>query len=203
MMKYLFVFFLLSGCATFRGAEEVITLKTSPEGAKVAITHTDGKLVELGVTPIKIDLRSEDVKRARQDHLIHLTVMKSGFVSQKILIDTVSRKKIELDVLLVELSTWTNPDSEVSSQHAERLIGKIQQVNRLMAQRQLPEALEKIDSLITQYPKASVLFSMKGSLQLLLGQKQAAIASYQQSLAINKDNVEAKKILEKLQGGRP
>lgn len=202
-MKVLLLLLMFASCSLFPAKKADLEIKSQPEGASVLLTQADGKQVELGTTPLKLSFDANEVKSAKRDGLLSFTITKAGFVPQKILLDTSTRKQVELEVTMVELATWTNPDSETASQHAERLIGKIQQVNRLMSQRQLPEALDKIDVLIAQYPKASVLFSMKGSLQLLLGQKQAAIASYQQCLAINKDNVEAKKMLEKLQGGSP
>lgn len=203
MNKLFFILIFLTSCSSSKAPGDGISVISQPAGALVQAIRNDGKLIDLGQTPLRVDLKSSSIRETKKDHIVSLMVSRSGYVPQRLMVDTTSRKLIEVEVGLTELTSWTNPDSEVSSQYAESLIVKIQQVNRLKNQKQLPEAISKVDGLIQQYPKASVLYSMKGSLQLLLGQKEGAMASYQQSLAINKDNIEAKQMLEKLQGGKP
>jgi hypothetical protein len=81
--------------------EPDLVIRSIPAGAEVKVSLGDDKFLDLGTTPLKLSLRSRDLSQAKKDELLSLTVIRSGFVPQRILLDTSARKQVEIEVKLL------------------------------------------------------------------------------------------------------
>lgn len=73
---------------------------------------------------------------------------------------------------------------------------------RFMSKDKMPEALAVLQWAIAIFPKSGNLHDSLGEVQLKAGQREAAIASYEKSLALDPGNDNAKKVLAELRAGK-
>lgn len=179
-----------------------ITVDSNPKEAEVSYLAPSGEFKLIGKTPLTID--DSIVKswfEAKQEYAV-LRVAKSGFVIENLFIDLNGRYKVAYTADLKAIDVWNNKEMEISSNAANRLAVKVQQINHQIFNKNFQEALSNSEVLIEQFPKAHVFYDMKGSILFLMGNKNEAMASYQKSLSLNPDNNEARKMIQRVNGDR-
>ena len=80
----------LSGCASiFNGPTQVVTIRSAPEGAGVAVTNRAGEKIHTGVTPVTLTLRRGAGYFRAETYTVRLT--KEGFADKELtIVGTVS-----------------------------------------------------------------------------------------------------------------
>lgn len=153
--------------------------------------------VSLGVTPLQKN--TEEIQEYGQGDYVSLRLVKEGHVSENYVINIDSSDRISVFGNLEEIADWTSPASEGSSTVANKLVSSVQLVNSAIKKGEFEKALADVNRLITQFPKASILHDLKGTIHYLNGRLDRSIASYQESLKINPSNIQTKQMLEKIQ----
>lgn len=184
-------------------AKNKIQIISTPSKATVSAYSPQTKeFQELGQTPLT--LKDEDRAKLMKGgkEYIALKLTKPGYAVESLIIDTKIRDKIDFIATLNRLEIWTDPSAEASSTVANKLATKIQKINKNIFKKKLPNALIQVNSLIDQYPKAPIFYDMKGSILLLMGKNRESIIAYRKSLALQPDNIDSQKALDKLTGGK-
>lgn len=200
MMRTFFItilFYILGGCATVTP----LKIESNPVKAKVYLyDQTQKKFVSIGDTPFLLDKKEEEkLLGSSSNDLVAFKIEKPGYAVEHIIYDRRSRKKLSYLLQLKEIELWSDQDAEMSSKLATDIAKKVQKINTLIVQKELADALEIIESLIAQYPKAYIFYDMKGSVHLLKGNNNLAITSLKKSLSLNPDNPDSMRVLSVLQ----
>jgi Tfp pilus assembly protein PilF len=74
---------------------------------------------------------------------------------------------------------------------------------RYMGKDKLPEALAVLQWAVALFPNSGNVYDSLGEVQLKAGQRDAAKASYEKSLALDPKNDKARKVLAEMQAGAP
>lgn len=192
----------LTSCSMMKSLRREITIDSTPSEAEVSYLASSGEFRVIGKTPLTIeDSVVKEWQDSKQDYAI-VRVAKSGYVMENLFIDLNGRYKLSFSAQLKALDVWNNKETENSSNAANKVALKVQHINHQIFTKSFQEALTNTENLIEQFPKAHVFYDMKGSILLLMGRKNEALASYQKSLSLNPDNNEAKKMLQRVNGER-
>lgn len=185
-----------AGVKTFKVLSE-------PSKAKVSYFESSQKTyLPLGESPVILDKKKiESLKGFGKDFLI-LRVQKSGYAVENLIIDTTTKNNIDYLLKLKPLESWANKEASSSSRLANNIARNVQNINRDILAKDLSEALKKTNKLIDQYPKANVFFDIKGSIFLLKGEENKALASFKKSLSLEPDNIETQKVIQVLEKKR-
>jgi tetratricopeptide (TPR) repeat protein len=201
MTDRLFIVVLLlqiSACSIFKNASRQIEVISSPHGASVSVLSKTGNFAVIGKTPLLLDekLIGQWIKDGNE--YIILRLEKSGHAVENLFVDLNSRHRLNFTATLKSIDVWNLQEAELSSANANKLTTKIQQINQFVLKKDFESALKRTDGLMEQFPKAHVFLDMKGSIYLLMGRRQEALASYQKSLQLNPDNSDAIRAIERL-----
>jgi tetratricopeptide (TPR) repeat protein len=189
----------LGGKTSFNREVEITSF---PGGAEVAYFDTQTKKFRsLGQTPLVVDEKTINEWLASKQEFVGFKISKSGHIQENIFIDIKKRHKLAYQVDLKPVDIWHDKEREISSTAANRLAQRVQAINKKLLTKNFQAALSDTEILIEQFPKAHVFYDIKGSLLLLMGKEKESLASYQQSLKLNPDNLEAKTMVDKLKGG--
>lgn len=168
---------------------------------KVKVSIKDAKSTnfqDIGHTPVNVN--SSKLKLLESSEYVTIRLSKEGHISENYLINLKGRNKFRIVGQLNRVADWTVPASEYSSYVANDIISKTQLVNSYVKKGKFNNALQKVDKLLESFPRAAILYDLKGSILLLKGDKGRSIASFQKSLNLNPDNDKTKKVLTKLKG---
>lgn len=158
---------------------------------------TDEKVEDLGPTPFKMSLKDLREKTG-QSEWIQVVVQAPGYVAENFILSANQTNAVDLKIKLKPIEWWNDTTKSMSS-HVINQIGKIiQKIYINIRQGKLDEALEMTEKLIVEYPQASFLLDIKGSIQVLQGNKAEAISSFERSLQLSSDNPETISILKDL-----
>jgi tetratricopeptide (TPR) repeat protein len=191
----------LSSCSFIKSGQQEISINSNPAEAEVGYLTANGDFRSLGKTPLKLDQQQLSTLKKEDKQFSSFQIKKSGHAVENLLVDVRTNNKIDYFANLKPIDAWNDKELEVSSTSANRLAQKIQMINQMVLKKEHDKALLQIDFLIQQFPKANTFYDMKGSVLLLMGKKTEATASYQKSLALNPDNVQAQRVLSKIKVG--
>jgi tetratricopeptide (TPR) repeat protein len=204
-MRNLFLLSLVvttASCSFSKQMNREVVIDSSPKGADVSYLSPSGQFKVIGQTPLTVEPAIiKEWLNSKSEYAV-IKVSKSGYVVENLFIDLNGRYKLAYNADLKQVDAWNNKEMEVSSNLANKLAQKVQQINQQVFNKNFDSALKDTELLIDQYPKAHVFYDIKGSILFLKGQRAEAINSYQKSLSLNPDNNEAKKMLEKVKGER-
>ena len=195
MLLLIFTIFTVS-CAGMKG----ITIESNPVEAEVFIyDNVQKKYLAIGKTPLNLsDEKLKEYKDIGKD-FIALRIEKAGHIVEHIIYDVNTKTKINYLLEMKPLELWADKEGFASSHLANDIARKVQMINRDILKKDLEKALNRIDALIEIYPRAYVFYDMKGSIYLLKGNSQKALASLNQSLSIFPDNNETREIVKVLE----
>lgn len=189
-MKKFIPLLILVGCST----TSKLTVMTKPEKATVTYYNEKSQSYEsIGETPFSIS-----GKQLKENKMGVLRVEKPGYVTENIVIPTTSLGSTDVSLNLRENSQWISKESKSISKVAEDIADHLNQINRYTNSRSYTEALGVTNKLINKYPETSIFYDIRGSIHLLLNQKEEAKRNFQKSLEINPANLKTKALLEKI-----
>lgn len=197
---FLCLFLLLNfagACARFRPLSPSIDVTTDKQ-AKVSLwDEKTEKAQELGTTPFQSSYK-ELFEKSGDHEWISLIVSAPGYVSENIIVPRSQTSALNIKMKLQPIEWW-NDTSRAQPSHVINQMGKnLQRIYIIIRQGKLEEAQTIVERLIAEYPLAPFLLDLKGSIQVLKGQKNEAISSYERSLQISSDNPETINILNDL-----
>ncbi len=181
----------------FRPTTAEISISTDKTASVGFWDSTHEKVEELGPAPFKINLK-ELREKSGQSEWIQLVVQAPGYAPENIILPANQSTAMDLKIKLKPIEWWNDTTKSMSS-HVINQMGKIiQKIYINIRQGKLDEALGMTEKLIVEYPQASFLLDMKGSIQVLQGHKSEAISSFERSLQLSSDNPETISILKDL-----
>lgn len=198
IQNFLIVILLVSlnSCSTALRPERdsLLTLTSSPEGASIYEVNRDNhSLKELGQTPYKLS------KTAKNKHtFLYFQVEKQGHVPQFIVVELTQNHHHKIHVKLKNLANWSDEAQNHTTQLLQSFGEKQNQVNSLVKAKRHKEALVLINQLVSDYPKVSILYQMRGSIHLLMNQKTSAIKDYERAQVLAPQNIELKNFIRAL-----
>jgi tetratricopeptide (TPR) repeat protein len=212
LLRFFFLFSLLvstSSCIEStkqwfgKAKKRLLILETNPSNAEVSFYNVDSKKFEvLGRTPIEIDI-DEIVKINKSPKAISLMVSKKGYVKENLLAPLRGYSHLYYTVNMDAVKWWVDPNDENASYIVHYLGTSVREVYSLIRIKQLDVAMGQVDKLLDQFPGIPIFHDIKGSIYLLKGDKQKAIAEYQRSLQLRPDNPDTLKKLMDLKVAVP
>ena len=199
LVLILFVF-VLQSCSSIPKEEAQLEISANNEAMVSIYDQETDKIFDLGKTPLKITT-SELRERTAKSPWIYLQINAQGFVPENILVPSELRSSQKIRIALKKVEWWNDPSHALSSQIVQQVGRNFQDIYRSIRQGKNDDALNLTDKLITEYPQASILYDIKGSLYLIKGSKAEAISAYERSLQISSDNPETIKLLDQLKKG--
>lgn len=194
-MKYFFLLFTLISCAT--GSK--ISLQSEPDKADVYVFAERSRTFEkLGQTPLILEADDARLKELNANNMSVLRIEKAGHAPENILIPSNKLQDVKVMLNLKQNSEWISKDSASISKVAEDIARSLHQINRETNSRKYSSALERINSLLAKYPETSIFYDIKGSLHLLLSEREEAKRSFKKALELNPSNMKTRKMLENL-----
>lgn len=127
-----------------------------------------------------------------------LRVEKPGYVTENVVIPTNTMTSTDVQLNLRENHQWISKESKSISKVAEDIAEHLNQINRNINSRSYSEALVVTNKLINKYPETSIFYDIRGSIHLLLNQKEEAKRNFTKSLELNPSNLKTKALLEKI-----
>lgn len=181
----------------FKPTTAEISISTDKNAIVGYWDSTHEKVEELGPTPFKMGLKDLREKTGHSEW-IQVVVQAPGYAAENIILLSNQSTAMDLKIKLKPIEWW-NDSTKAMSSHVINQIGKIiQKIYINIRQGKLDEALEMTEKLIHEYPHASFLLDIKGSIQVLQGHKAEAISSFERSLQLSSDNPETISILKDL-----
>jgi len=182
---------LTIGCA--QGAIKVNSL---PEAAEVFVGYDGAQPARVGQTPLKLE---GDFLSRKKGSYVTVTLRKEGFQTETMVLPT--------SYLGADLTITSKLEEYKLSQQVHDQNAAIQKVSRgtasvqfLMKANRLPEALQQIEGLISEFPGASVLYDLKGNILYLSKDLTGALAAYDRSVEIDPSNGDTLRIRAKIRG---
>lgn len=180
---------LTSGCTTAS-----FVVKSSPDKADVFLSNRGQKTEQIGVTPLNLNASDYDFQNSAQ-----ITVQKEGYEDMSFLLpsSTVSQR-IEINANLKET---TIPNScQQQSQSAEKVAKSVARSLFLLQTKKFEMAQSVIKNLITEYPNSATLWGLLGNAYYMDRQTIKALEAYENSLNLDPDSPETKRMVSKLRG---
>jgi hypothetical protein len=207
ILKILGIIFIIANtvsCSLFKDSQflsSTIYLTTYPDQAKVYVySLNDEKYHQVGRSPYQLASLKELGNVADLSRPVMIMVEKEGYVPEHVVLDDIKSAKFSINVKLKPLDFWSDPNNENSSILVHSVGKKIQNIYRYIRAAKYDDALIDVDLLLKTFPSAAIFHDIKGSIYVLKGMKSEAIAEYERSLQIRKDNPEAEKTLIYLKG---
>lgn len=189
-MKNIILLALFVSCST----SSKLTIMTKPEKASVTVYNEKTQTYEpIGETPFSIS--SKELKDSKMGVL---RVEKPGYVTENVVIPTNTMTSTDVQLNLRENHQWISKESKSISKVAEDIAEHLNQINRNINSRSYSEALVVTNKLINKYPETSIFYDIRGSIHLLLNQKEEAKRNFTKSLELNPSNLKTKALLEKI-----
>lgn len=194
---------ILNSCAFF--SEKILenTIIVTSNKPAIVSYNFNGKKVELGTTPLKIKVKNFSKNyNIEADSWIHFYIEAPGYAPESLLMKSPKQENIDFHAILKPLEWWGDADKNIPSIVIDRLGKNFQIIYADIRNGNLDNAFSLIENLIKTYPNAAILYDIKGSIYILKNNIELAIASYERSLQISKDNPDTEKILNRLKRKR-
>jgi tetratricopeptide (TPR) repeat protein len=192
-----------SSCALFskKIMNNYIIVNTSKPA--IMLYNDNGKKIVIGNTPITMNV-NDLVKKYNipTDAWLNFYVESPGYVTESFLLKAPTQKNIEIQINLKPLEWWNDSDKTISSIVVDKLGKNFQIIYSNIREGNLDKAFALTENLLNIYPNAAILYDIKGSIYILKNEIELAIASYERSLQISKDNPDTEQILIKLRKKR-
>lgn len=196
-MKYITILVLLIILTSCQSKS--LKIITKPKGSEVKIFDPQtGLSKKVGKTPLVINNKTRIPEGLKDQPIWNLSIHHKGYAIEHIILDRSINSNFKITSNLKKLSDWIDKKDDRISILANNVGTQIQQINRSIQKGLLENALKKTKKLIDLYPKSSIFYDIKGSIHLLMSEKEEAKASYSKSLFLNPDNSETISILKKL-----
>ncbi len=197
------VIFICSCTFLSKNFERTILIESNPTDAIVYVMSLEkNEFLEIGKTPLTLSFKENLPKELKDTKTLVLLIEKRGFVSQNIVIDSSVQRSVSINLTLKSIENWNDPTNKNSSIFVNDVGRRIQAIYRYIRTGEIEAAMANIDTLIGSYPDAAIFYDIKGSLNMLSGDNQAAIAQFERSLQLRPDNVETLKVLDELKTGK-
>jgi len=176
------------GCST-----NSISIQTNPLGADVYIKSVgQQKFKHFGQTPIHLTNRQLHDVHAEYG-AVQIELRKDGYKPDSFYVTEIS--KIDLTIVRtmeskkdLEQQVWLNTQVE-----------DIFEVTRLVKAARYADALELIQRIKNEIPSVATVHELEGGILLLRGDYRAAVDAYRLAVKYNPENVEAARMVEKLE----
>lgn len=189
-MKIIILTLFLAACSS----KSYLTIKTKPESATISAFNEKTQAFEpIGQTPVII--KDQDLAYLESGVL---KIEKKGFVTENIIFPAGSISSTEITFQLKENHEWIGKESKSISKVAEDIAKTLHQINRHTSAREYNSALTLSNTLIDKYPDTSLFYDIRGSIYLLLNQREEARRNFQKSLELSPGNLKTKALLEKI-----
>jgi tetratricopeptide (TPR) repeat protein len=179
----------LAGCAT--GSS--LRLESEPAGAEVQAWAEGGasaKPESLGVTPLTIEKSRLPADRGGA---IQLTLSKSGFQSQNLLIPVAT-----LPAATEVRATLAKLDCSPPETHLNEIASGIANAIERIYSKNYAEAEALVQNLKTRYPKIAVIYDLLGNIHYLRKEYKQALALYRKSKELDPNNARTQRMIDRL-----
>lgn len=184
------IFLLLSACSS-----SVISLSSSPSGARISSVDQSGKIEELGVTPL--ELNSDQVFQGGEQFK-ELVITKDKYLTERVIIPKSEySKKFRFSW---KLSKVQETGESFLNKDQDKLAGAIASAYSSISQKDYLRAESILNQALNEFSSVSVLYDLMGNLQYIKKDYRKAYSFYKKSAHYNPNNSETNKMIEKLKG---
>lgn len=186
-MKIIFVILivLLSACSRVSLKAK---LASYPEGASVGVQNREGKITPLGVTPLEAELT---------DPISEIVFSKAGFKEERIIVAGGSNSIVNVTA---KLTSANDLNTANNGARFERLARDVLRANQMIGKKSYSEARSILSSLTSEFPYVSVTYDLLGNVSYLERDTARALTYYEKSLTLNPENIETRRMVERLKG---
>jgi hypothetical protein len=184
---------LASACASGGARFEV---KTTPEGAEVAIVRPGGGgTIPLGKTPLF--LTPEQVPDVG-GKLLTVQIRKEGFQTENIILPEGSNGGLALLTFQLRESGISTATGKVNEVAQNELARGIAQIHRQVSRKNFDDAIRTLDNLLAKHPRIATLYDLLGGIHYLRKDSGRALDAFKRSLELDPSNAETSRFVEKL-----
>jgi tetratricopeptide (TPR) repeat protein len=190
---FTFILGSLAGCA---GGQ--LTVESDPPGADIFVVASGGVKQKLGVTPMILTPSLQPTVFAPD---AQIQISKSSYRSESFLIPpqaggAVVRIQAKLSDDLMSKTCENSANSLTEATDA------IAQIQRTIYKKNYPEAERALMNAISKYPSVPAFHSLLGNVYYLQRNLDKALEAYQRSNALQPQNGETSRMIEKIRGIR-
>ena len=192
MKKYLAIIAMLtiSSCTSIT----MVRVKTNPENSQISMRSPSGEVKVIGRGNVEM---SADQFFSLGSRMARLEISKENYKTQKLYI--LQGKTPESYEIFVELEKeLEDPKNSETRLRLEKLGKQLARATNAIHARKYGEAELTLNSLANDYPSVSVVFDLLGNLNYIQKNNKTALQHYQRSYQINPENVETKKMIDRL-----
>lgn len=189
MYRNLLLVFLCTGCAG-----PSLNVQSTPDKAEVFLIREGQQPVRLGATPLTTPTQSLGIQSHRS---VQLRVEKAGHRTESFLIPGIMFES------QVQISTKLEEDKvpvscQQQSTAIEKVANGVARAQFLLQTKKFDRAEATLQNLINDYPDSSTLWDLLGNVYYLDKRLEKALEAYQESLRLNPENAETKRMVRKL-----
>lgn len=179
----------LSGCSV-----GMLNVQSTPEGAEVYLVHEGQQPVKIGTTPLNISSQQVNSQSGKN---VQLKIKKEGFGAESFLIPkSTFNSSISVSAQLneVKLPLACTQGNEV----VDKVARSVAHAQNLIHRKRYEQALQALNNLMIENPNSSVIYDLLGNVHYLNKNLSAALDAYENSLRINPQSLETKRMVNKL-----
>lgn len=186
----------IAACATQGG----LKVTSEPEGAEVLVIESNGMERKLGQTPLNLEAKDFQFS---ENKILDMKIKKPGFVSERIVLDTMSfTKTVDVHLKMTSLVSWQESFQDPkATPYLTDIASLAAEVQSAALSKDLTNAEKLARMMISRYPHVSVGWTLMGNIYYLRKDIGQAIQSYEKALQIDPDNKATKEVLARLKGG--
>lgn len=185
----IFILGLLASCST----STMIKINSKPEGAKIFVRNmTSESSEEIGVTPLII--KSEDLEKKKlKEGALFVELKKEGYEEGRVLL-------AETEAVEIDVSLKLKPRDELAeAKKFDRVSGELFEIQRLIRNKDYPEALKLTEKIKKDFPELSVPNELEGSIYYLQNDFKKSLEAFNIAYRKNSDNTFVLKMKKLLQ----
>lgn len=189
VIKYIFLTTMIAGCST-----SSFNVSSSPDKADVFLSYKGQKVERIGVTPLRMNQADINLNNSAQ-----ITIKKEGFESQSFLLPkSIINQNIELNASLEEQKTPASCQQQTQS--VEKVAKVVARSLYMLQTKNFEMAQSLVKNLILDYPNSATLWGILGNAYYMDKQTVKALEAYENSLKLNPESPETKRMVNKLKG---
>lgn len=151
------------------------------------------KFIVLGKTPY----RAKISKKYKKEKSLLLEISRPGFNTQIVQLDN-DFKVHHLNIVLNKEDIWVDPTDKRYAFFINKVGSSIQEINSQIVSQKYTKAMSIVETLINQYPMASIFHDMQASIFFLQGHEQKGLLSLEKSLSLDPNNIKARSLKNKI-----
>lgn len=186
-----FLFLNLAACSTGN-----LKVESQPDGAEVYVSVNGQSAKKVGVTPLSI---AENQVNSGNDPF-QISVMKEGYATEHVLAPATTFARSSN--IQVKLKEQINAKQSVNDEILQKVSSQVAYSLELIKNKEYDNAERNLQNLQSQFPNVATIHELLGNVYYLKKDLSRAYSSYKKALALNPNNLDTTRMIQKIEGIR-